>query len=132
MPDPQTQLAQWHEAVATKNDALLLDLLAETVELCSPAFWRPKQGKDEVQLILKTVIRVFEDFSYHRQWINGNSWSLEFSARVADKALKGIDLIELNDEGKIVRLEVFIRPLNALQVFAVTTNERLKAQKSNA
>ncbi len=132
MPNSQTQLAQWHEAIATKNDALLLDLLAEDVELSSPVFWRPKQGKTQVQLILKTVIRVFEDFSYHRQWINDSSWSLEFSARVADKALKGIDLIELNNEGKIIRLEVFIRPLNALQVFALAMNERLKAQESNA
>ena len=131
MPNSQTQLAQWHEAVATKNDALLLDLLAEDVELASPVFWRPKQGKTQVHLILKTIIRVFEDFSYHRQWINDNSWSLEFSARVADKALKGIDLIELNDEGKIVHLEVFIRPLNALQVFALAMGERLQAQESD-
>ena len=59
--------------------------------------------------------------------LDGKSWALEFSAAVKAKSLKGIDLIELNDENKIQSLEVLIRPLNALQVFGTEMDARLKA-----
>ena len=43
---------------------------------------------------------------------------LEFSARVGDKQLKGIDLIRFDSDGKIVEFEVMIRPLSGLTALA--------------
>ncbi len=40
---------------------------------------------------------------------------LEFSARVGDRQLKGIDLIRFDRQGKIVEFEVMVRPLSGLQ-----------------
>lgn len=125
--DPQEQLAKWHKAVHHKDYALLKELLADDIALSSPVFWRAKEGKGAVLTVLSTVINVFEDFQYHREWIDGSSWALEFSATVNGKDLKGIDLIELNDEGKLKRLEVLIRPLNALQTFGLEMDSRLRA-----
>jgi hypothetical protein len=50
-------------------------------------------------LILTTVSEVLQDFTYHREIIGGNSGALEFSARVGDQWLRGIDLIRLDDDG---------------------------------
>lgn len=125
MMTTETRLALWHEIVASKDTSRLGDLLADDVLFYSPVFWKPKQGKMAAFIILNTVIEVFEEFTYHREWINDDNWALEFSARVGEKQIKGIDLIAFDAAGKIVRFEVLIRPLNGLQALGMEMGQRL-------
>ena len=120
-----TRLALWHDIVASKDTSRLGNLLADDILFYSPVFWQPKQGKMAAFIILSTVIEVFEDFTYHREWLMGDEWALEFSARIGDKQLKGIDLITFDESGKIVRFEVLIRPLNGLQALGMEMGQRL-------
>ena len=78
-------------------------------------------------LILTTVSEVFQDFTYHREIVGDNNWALEFSARVGDLPLKGIDLIRLDDDGLIAELEVFVRPYNGLRALGVAMARRLNS-----
>jgi 2,4-dienoyl-CoA reductase (NADPH2) len=82
-----------------------------------------------VALILNTVMGVFSDFKYHRQLASedGLSVVLEFSANVGDKALKGIDLIQFDAEGKIVDFEVMVRPMSGLQALGTEMGRHLAA-----
>jgi len=54
---------------------------------------------------------------------------LEFSARVGDRELKGIDMIRFDDEGKIVEFEVMIRPMSGLQALGDEMKRRLAAYR---
>lgn len=119
------QLQQWHHIVFERDLEALSDILAEDVEFRSPFLWRPYFGRFPTFIILSTVIDVFNDFQYHRQLVSGQTWALEFSARVGELSLKGIDLIGFNDEGKIVTFEVFIRPANALLALGEEMKKRL-------
>jgi hypothetical protein len=56
---------------------------------------------------------------------------LEFEARIGELSMRGIDLIETNEQGKIVDFEVMIRPANALQVLGAEMGRRLAAKKSD-
>jgi hypothetical protein len=116
----------WHKAVFDKDLALLRDLLDESVEFHSPALWSPKMGRDVTQFILSNVIDIFQDFRYHREWVEGDDMALEFSAKVRDMNIKGIDLIKWNEQGKIVHFEVLVRPLNGLQALFEEMGARLK------
>lgn len=119
-------LATWHDIVFNRNLAALEELLAEDVVFHSPYMWKPKTTKIEAIAILGTVIEVMENFTYHRELTPDHRWALEFSANVGDKKIKGIDLIEFNDAGKIIRFEVFIRPLNGLLALGDAMGKRLK------
>jgi hypothetical protein len=66
----------------------LSEILAETVAFHSPTVWQPKQGKAITAYILKTIIGIFGDFCYYREFISGDSVALEFSAMVGDNKLK--------------------------------------------
>lgn len=105
-------------------------MLAEDVVFRSPFLWRPYRGRQAAWLILSTVIDVFADFAYHRELVVGNQWALEFSARVGELSLKGIDLIQLDDDGRIVDFEVFIRPANGLQALGAEMGRRLSGRSS--
>jgi hypothetical protein len=78
-----------------------------------------------VWVILNTVGKIFEDFPFHRELIDGNDWVLEFSALVGDSLLKRIDLLRINDDRQIVGYEVFIRPANGLQALDERMSNRL-------
>jgi len=124
-------LERWHAFVADPDPAKLDGLLADTVVFHAPAYLKPRQGKAETKLVLATVARVFEDFRYRRQWIEGDDIALEFSARIGDKSLKGVDLVTVDAEGRAIDFEVMIRPLNALEALFKAMAERI-AQAQNS
>jgi hypothetical protein len=80
-------------------------------------------------MILNTVMNVFEDFAYHRELATADGLNviLEFSAKVGEKELKGIDMIRFNEQGRIVEFEVMVRPLSGLQALGEEMGRRLGA-----
>jgi len=118
-------LDRWHHIVFERDLQALGEILAEDVVFYSPFLWKPYPGRMAAFVILSTVVEVFQDFQYHRQLMVGQEWALEFSARVGDLSLKGIDLIRFNDQGKIQEFEVFIRPANGLQALGEEMRKRL-------
>lgn len=86
----QHNLDKWHQVIANKDMALLREILHQDVEFHSPTLWEPKKGRDITQYILNMVIDIFQDFEYHREWVDGNNLALEFSARVDDKKVKAL------------------------------------------
>jgi len=118
-------LSRWHEFVETQNAAILEEILADEVKFHSPFVWKPKDGKAAIIKILTTVATVFEEFRYIREIIDGQNCALEFEARVGELTLRGVDLIQIAENGKIVDFEVMIRPANALQALGTEMGKRL-------
>jgi hypothetical protein len=52
--------------------------------------------------------------------------ALEFSAKVGDRNVKGVDLIKWNQEGKIIHFEVAMRPLRGVQALFEEMNSRFE------
>jgi len=119
-------LEKWHSVVFDGKPELLHDILAEDITFYSPVVFKPKTTKDETFFVLSNVIQVFQNFTYSREFVNGNNLALEFSATVGDKSCKGIDLIEFNEDGKIINFEVFIRPASALMALGTEMNKRFE------
>ena len=122
-------IARWHEMLETRDMSILNELLAEEVVFRSPVAFQPYPGKQVVFFILTNVIQVFEKFTYHREFISedGNNVVLEFSANVGDKKLKGVDMIQFNEEGQMVDFEVMIRPKSGLEALAVQMGQRIQS-----
>lgn len=118
-------LARWHEFVAAQNPEILEEILATDIKFHSPFVWKPKDGKATTVKILTTVMTVFEDFRYIREIVGAEHCALEFEARIGDLTLRGVDLIRIDADGKIVDFEVMVRPANALQALGTEMGKRL-------
>ncbi len=120
-------LKKWHAMVAEGDLGELGSLVHPKAVFRSPMAHSPYPGAQVVQLILGTVSKVFEDFRYHRQLASADGLSvvLEFSASVNGKELKGIDLIQFNEQGQIVDFEVMVRPMSGLQALGEEMGKRL-------
>lgn len=125
-------LETWHDLLEKREFDRLRPLAADSVVFRSPAFFTPYPGVEPLVHIISTVNTIFEDFAYHRTFWSEDHGSvvLEFSARVGDKKLKGIDIISFDDAGKIREFEVMIRPANAAaavgEAMAAKAGPRLK------
>src|SRR3954449_9563258 len=95
-----------------------VDLLAGDVVFRSPAVFKPYEGRETVETILRTVFGVFEDFRYTDELTGGGVDALVFEARIGDRQLQGLDLIRAGDDGRIAEFTVMIRPASGLMALA--------------
>lgn len=126
-PQAAASLQRWHAMVAQGDLSDLPKLLDAKAVFRSPMAHTSYPGARVASTILNTVVQVFQDFTYHRQLATGDGLSvvLEFSARVGDRQLKGIDMIRFDESGKIVEFEVMVRPMSGLQALGDEMGSRL-------
>jgi SnoaL-like domain len=121
MPDPHP----FRRAAEAKDLGLLTETLREDVELHSPILFRGFEGRDVVTQVLTHVAATLEDLTYVDELHEGDTVALRFKARAGDRELEGIDFLELDEEGRVAVLTVFMRPMSALTAFNEQMAERL-------
>ena len=114
----------FREAVEAKDIDAVDEMLADDVVFISPVAFTPYPGKAITSAILRTVVEVFEDFTYVRQLRDGDHEAYIFTAKVNGLDITGCDFLTLNDEGKISEFMVMTRPLKASQALAAAMGER--------
>ena len=102
------------EVVAKGDKDAIGPLLAEDVKFLPPTYWKTWTGRDAVAAVLGHVGQVFSDFRYRRVMVEGNDWALEFQCKVGELGAVGVDLITLDDSGRIATFEVVMRPHKAV------------------
>ena len=112
-------------AIEAGDEDAAVATLADDVVFRSPAVYQPYEGREQVELILRLVATVFENFRYTNEWRDGRTTILFFEANVGNRDLQGIDILEENEDGKIASFTVMIRPLSGLQAVAATMAARL-------
>jgi hypothetical protein len=107
-------------AVEARDMDAAIALLADDVVFHSPVAFKPYRGRPAVELILRTVITVFENFRYQREIgaADAADHALVFAADIGDKSLTGCDFIHTNDSGRIDDLTVMVRPLSGAHALA--------------
>lgn len=121
MPEPHP----FRRAAEAKDLELLTETLREDVVLHSPILFRGFEGREIVTQVLTHVSATLEDLTYTDELVEGNTVALRFKAQVGDRELEGIDFLELDDEGRVAELTVFMRPMSALTRFNEQMAERL-------
>lgn len=96
------------------------ELLADDVVFTSPVAFKPYAGKTMTAAILRGVSRVFTDFRYQREIVDGNQSALIFEAKIGTTgiAVQGCDFIITDDDGLISEFTVMVRPLKGAQALA--------------
>ena len=133
-----TTLKNWHSFLETRNPKILDELLANEVIFYSPIVWAPQGGKQITKLYLLAALEVFggedSNFRYVSQIIDNKQFILEFVTLIDGITVNGVDMIAVNDEGKIISFKVMIRPLKAINKVHEKMGEmlaKLKHQKGD-
>jgi len=121
----------WHESVSSAMDAkasseskssMAQNLGAhvhDQIKFHPPTYFKHWEGRDEFLVLITSVSEVFgPSFTYGRQWLSpdGRNWCLEFSADIgtSGKRLMGVDMVRLDEFGRMEEFVVLARPPNAV------------------
>ena len=110
-------IQKWHEVLKNDDQGLLENLIADDAIFSSPVVFTPMEGKEITMMYLSAAGQSFnmEKFKYTKEINDGMNSVLEFETYIDDISVNGVDIIEWNEEGKIVNFKVMIRPFKAVQ-----------------
>ena len=116
MNHTRSYLEQWHQGLKSMNSNFLDEILDDSCVFTSPIVFKPIKGKEMSKLYLMGAGQTFDmdRFKYVRELVDGLDTVLEFETYIDDISVNGVDMIQWNDEGKIVDFKVMIRPLKAV------------------
>jgi hypothetical protein len=138
-PIEQT-VADWHRFLDGDHPGGLDDLLHDDVVFLSPIVFTPQKGKDLTKLYLRGAGATFEvdalgdapkssgggSFHYVKKIVGDNQAALEFEAEVDGTVINGVDIMTVDDDGKIIEFKVMLRPLKAIQLMHRMMGEALE------
>ena len=110
-------IQKWHEVLKNDDQGLLENLIPDDAIFSSPVVFTPMEGKEITMMYLSAAGQSFnmEKFKYTKEIHDGMNSVLEFETYIDDISVNGVDIIEWNEEGKIVNFKVMIRPFKAVQ-----------------
>jgi hypothetical protein len=108
----------WHDLVRSRNVQGLDALLADNVVFHSPVVHTPQSGKAITIKYLAAAFSVFfnQSFHYVRELSGPHDAVLEFQVDIDGISVNGVDMLQWDDEGRIVAFKVMIRPLKAINL----------------
>ena len=101
----------------------MMEVFAEDVKFHSPIVYKTYEGKDELRFVLAGVMQVFEDLAYVGEYESRAGGVLHFRARIGDREIDGIDLLEFGADGLCHEFTVMVRPYSS----ATLLRERMAA-----
>lgn len=123
-------LEEWHGVIEHKDVAKLDNLLDDDVVFYSPVVHTPQRGKYITKMYLMGASESLQDeFVYTKKIIDGLHGVLEFSCKIDDITVEGVDIIELNEAGKVINFKVMVRPLKAVHKIHERMGEMLAKLK---
>mmetsp|Transcript_3542 Transcript_3542/g.5131 ORF Transcript_3542/g.5131 Transcript_3542/m.5131 type:complete len:197 (-) Transcript_3542:40-630(-) len=126
-------LSLWHESVskgmggnAEGMETVLDSILDENIVFLAPTYLKARRNKAFTIMALLGVTKAFKGFKYTRIFVGDEGFALEFECNIGSEDglfMRGIDLMKVNESGKITSFEVMARPPKAvLQLLELQTN----------
>jgi len=146
MSDPIVAVIErWHDFLRSKDPDLLDELLDDDVVFLSPVVYTPQRGKAITTMYLMAAGATLGGkdgaggaggpggaFGYTKEVLAGNTAVLEFETSVEGRYVNGVDIIVVNDAGRIVEFRVMLRPLQAVNAVHAQMKAALEAMAPHA
>ena len=121
----------WHDIMSGRDPGRLGELLADDCVFLSPVVHTPQEGREITTLYLTAAMHVLgEDFEYVKEIVDEPHAVLEFVSNVDGISINGIDMMTVNDEGKVCEFKVMVRPLKAVNMLHAKMHEMLEQVKA--
>lgn len=148
-PEPiEVAIAAWHDYLSGRDPDGLDRLLHDECVFYSPIVFTPQRGKDITKLYLQAAGATLPGepsaeessndtdpgavkgaFRYTKKVLSGHVAVLEFETTVQGKYVNGVDIIEVDDDSKIIEFRVMIRPLQAVNLVHAQMAAMLESMK---
>lgn len=104
-------------------------LLAPGVELYPPTYDKVWKTPQLVNRLLGFAAEAFGGLTYTDFWSDGDRHVMRFEGAVGGERISGVDVLRLDDEGRVLVFEVFARPPRAVRALQDAMGERVHADR---
>lgn len=118
------------KAVEGRDLAGIVDTLAPDVVFRSPVISSPFHGRDEVRELFEIVLGEFRELRYTDELAGDGARALAFEASVRGRPVQGVQILKLDEAGKVRQLRVVARPLTGLAAIAAVVGEGLARRRA--
>ena len=116
-------------AIAARNPAGVIDVLAPDVVLYSAVTSVPFEGRDVVGDTYRSVLESFEELRIVDEFESGDTHAFFWEGRMGGRPVAGADRIRLDSEGKVREITVLGRPMSGVATFLTEIGFRLARRR---
>lgn len=117
----------FRRAVEQRDMDAAVACMSEDVVFRSPIAHHEYRGIGPTRFLLEHVVETFEDFVYVDDVEQGGTHILRFNARIGDREIDGVDILEIGSDGRVATFSVMVRPLSAAIALAEAMAARVEA-----
>jgi len=118
-------------AVEARDLDALMEVFTDDVVFHSPIVFKPYHGKDELRLVLAGVMQVLEELHYVGEYRSDDGAILHFRARIGDREVDGIDMLQFAPDGRCNDFTVMVRPYSGATLLRDRMAALLEATQQN-
>ena len=108
----------------------MVEACAPDVVLHSPITFKTKfRGHDEIRELFAAVLEVFEDIRYVEEHRVDDLWVVVVQARVAGQPLEEVQMLRVDDAGRVRDFRLYIRGAAALSALTAALGPRLARRR---
>ena len=119
----------YRTALESRDAEALAASLHPDVIFDTPAFEAPIRGRDNVLALFAVLATVFEDPEITDELVGEGTHAITFRLSVGGHPIEGVDYLQLDDDGRVRRITVTMRPLASVEALAdrmAETHAKLK------
>lgn len=105
-------------AVRARDLGAIGDLFTEDAELHTPIIDEPIVGRDNIGAVFMILEEILDDIEITTEISDGDQYVFGFHARVGGERLHVLDLLTLDQDGRITTFAVHTRPLAGTMALA--------------
>jgi hypothetical protein len=107
-------------AMEARDHAAVVELLAPDIVVKSPIIGMSRfRGREAVSDLYAAIIEGFADYRYVAELEGDGQQLLMFEGTLRGRRMEGVDMLRVDDQGRIVEMTVMFRPLSGLIGFLV-------------
>ena len=121
----------YRAALEAQDPAALAEACAPDVVFHSPITSQIRfEGRDELAELFRNVLEVYDDFRFVDEFGTGDTRTVNLHARIGRQELDEVQIVRLDDSGKVREITMFVRPLPGLTTLLAGIGPRLARQRS--
>jgi hypothetical protein len=124
-----TDVHPFRAAWETRDLVAWADALAPDVVADSPMLTTPFAGRDTVVELYSVLFETLADFQINHELGDGDARAFFWHATAGNRRIEGVDLVRINEAGKVCQITVWIRPLVAIAAFGSAVAPPLAAKR---
>jgi hypothetical protein len=116
-------------AIAARDPAGVIDVLAPDVVLYSAVTSTPFEGRDVVGDTYRSVLESFEELRIVDEFESGDTHAFFWEGRMGGRPVAGADRIRLDSDGRVREITVLGRPMSGVATFLTEIGFRLARRR---